>query len=73
MPPLIQQRSHGLAFNVLGRNDQVAYGVAEDIRLFTLQAAGEWFVPDADLCLYMPPGSARVEPVEIMIFDATRD
>ncbi|MPQ67704.1 MULTISPECIES: type VI secretion system baseplate subunit TssK [Pseudomonas] len=73
LPPLIQQRSHGLAFNVLGRNDQVAYGVAEDIRLFTLQAAGDWFAPDTDLCLYMPPGSARVEPVEIMIFDATRD
>jgi len=73
LPPLIQQRSHGLAFNVLGRNEQVAYGVAEDIRLFTLQASGDGFSPDADLCLYMPPGSARVEPVEIMIFDATRD
>ncbi|MBV6749259.1 type VI secretion system baseplate subunit TssK [Pseudomonas chlororaphis] len=73
LPPLVQQRTHGLAFNVLGRNDQVAYGVAEDIRLFTLQASGDGFSPDTDLCLYMPPGSARVEPVEIMIFDATRD
>ncbi|CAD5201770.1 type VI secretion system baseplate subunit TssK [Pseudomonas sp. FEN] len=73
LPSLLKQRMHGLAFNSLGRNDQVAYGVAEDIRLFSLQAAGEWFLPDTDLCLFMPTGSGWVEPVEILMFDASAD
>jgi type VI secretion system protein ImpJ len=71
LPDLIRQRMHGLTFNTLGRNEQVAYGVAEDVRLFNLQAEGDWFSAGSDLCLFMPPGSGRVEPVEILMFDTS--
>ena len=73
LPGLVKQRSQGLAYSVLGRNEQVAYGVAEDIRLFSLQASGGCFDPKGYLCLYMPPGSEWRDPVEILMFDATRD
>lgn len=69
---LSRQRRHGLFFHSLGRNDQVAYGVGENVQLFNIHARGEWFVPDAELCLFMPPNSGRVEPLEIMMFETSK-
>ncbi|WP_305729763.1 type VI secretion system baseplate subunit TssK [Pseudomonas gingeri] len=73
LPALVKQRSQGLAYSALGRTEQAAYVVAEDIRLFKLQASGGCFDPQAYLCLYMPPGSEWRDPIEILMFDATRD
>lgn len=72
LPSLSRQRQHGLKFTALERNEQVAYGVGEEIRLFKLQARGEWFVPDTDLCLFVPPGSGWVDPADILIFDPSK-
>lgn len=72
LPSLSRQRMHGLAFTALDRTEQIAYGVGEEIRLFKLHARGEWFVPDTDLCLFVPPGTGWVEPAEIVIFDASK-
>ncbi|KQQ55745.1 hypothetical protein ASF84_10460 [Pseudomonas sp. Leaf127] len=72
LPVLQRQRGGGLAFRPLQRQDQVAYGVDENIQLFTVDAQGQWFRPDHELCLYMPPNGTKVAPVEIVMLDKSQ-
>ncbi|MCQ9422893.1 type VI secretion system baseplate subunit TssK [Pseudomonas sp. LJDD11] len=72
LPALSRQRMRGLEFGSLERDELIACGAGEDIRLFKIHASGQWFTPDSELCLYVPPGSGWVEPAEIVMFDMSR-
>lgn len=67
VPTLVRQRMSGLSHQAMSRQEQVAYGVGDDTRLFVLQAAGEWFDPAQPLHLVATQGNG---PWQVVLFVA---
>lgn len=72
LPSMQRRRMQGLSFKALERNDPIAYSVGDSIRLFSLQARGEWFQPNEPLYLFVLEPTALVQPSEIILFDASK-
>ena len=69
---LVRQRMRGLRFKALERSEQIAYSVGEAIRLFSVQARGEWFQAPERLFVFVPGSETTLTaPSEIVLFDAS--
>lgn len=65
---LARQRMGGLPRQPMNRQEQVAYGVGEDTRLFVLQATGDWFDPRQALRIVSGGSVSGSQPWEIVLF-----
>ncbi|NHN76981.1 type VI secretion system baseplate subunit TssK [Azotobacter chroococcum] len=65
---LARQRMGGLSWQPMSRQEQVAYGVGEDTRIFVLQAAGEWFDPRQALRIVPCGSAAGGQPWQVVLF-----
>ncbi|PAU59179.1 type VI secretion system baseplate subunit TssK [Pseudomonas indica] len=70
---LARQRMSGLPQQAMSRQEQVAYSVGEDTRLFVVQAAGEWFDPQQKLRIVQPGSSGGIGPWQVVLFMAADD
>lgn len=70
IPLLSRQRMSGLPHQAMSRNEQVAYSVGDDTRLFVVNAGGQWF--DGQLPLHIVAlASAQVSsPWQVVLFVA---
>jgi type VI secretion system protein ImpJ len=60
----------GLPHQAMSRQEQVAYGVGDDTRIFVLQAAGEWFDPAQALNIVFPGPGQGNSPWQVVLFIA---
>ncbi len=68
---LARRRMRGVPRAALGDRDQVDYGVGDDVRLFAIEAAGEWFDPAQKLYITVPDWSDRsgsAAPWRVVLF-----
>ncbi|MGY2233980.1 type VI secretion system baseplate subunit TssK [Pseudomonas gingeri] len=65
---LARQRMPGLRHQVMSRQEQVAYSVGSDTRLFVVEARGEWFDPEQPLHIIAPASKLAVNPWQIVLF-----
>ncbi len=70
IPTLVRQRMSGLAHQAMSRQEQVAYGVGDDTRIFVVQAAGEWFDPAQALNIVSPGPGQGSSPWQVVLFIA---
>ncbi|WP_248744887.1 type VI secretion system baseplate subunit TssK [Pseudomonas sp. MWU12-2037] len=65
---LARQRMPGLRHQVMSRQEQVAYSVGSDTRLFVVEARGEWFDPEQPLHIIAPASKLALNPWQIVLF-----
>ncbi|MCY1533213.1 type VI secretion protein [compost metagenome] len=70
IPTLVRQRMSGLSHQAMSRQEQVAYGVGDDTRIFVVQAAGEWFDPAQPLHIVSPGHAQGSSPWQVVLFIA---
>lgn len=67
VPVLARQRMSGLSHQTMSRQEQVAYGVGDDTRLFVIQASGQWFDPAQPLQIVSPVAGGAVSPWQVVL------
>ncbi|MDY7560401.1 type VI secretion system baseplate subunit TssK [Pseudomonas sp. 10B1] len=67
IPVLARQRMSGLAHQAMSRQEQVAYSVGDDTRLFVIQAIGQWFDPAQPLHIVSPVAGGAVSPWQVVL------
>ncbi|NQB78271.1 type VI secretion system baseplate subunit TssK, partial [Pseudomonas aeruginosa] len=70
LPLLARQRMSGLARQPMNRQEQVAYSVGDDTRLFVVQGAGDWFDAGQPLRIVAPVSGVASSPWQIVLFVA---
>jgi len=70
LPILARQRMTGLPYQVMSRQEQVAYSVGDDTRLFVVQAAGEWFDAEQPLRIVASASTLVSGPWQVVLFIA---
>ncbi len=70
LPLLARQRMSGLARQPMNRQEQVAYSVGDDTRLFVVQGAGDWFDAGQPLRIVAPVCGVASSPWQIVLFVA---
>lgn len=70
VPTLVRQRMSGLSHQAMSRQEQVAYGVGDDTRIFVVQASGEWFDPAQALHIVSPGHMQGSSPWQVVLFVA---
>lgn len=65
-----RQRMRGLAHEAMSRNEQVAYSVGEDTRLFVVTAEGQWFDGQLPLQIVAPASQLASSPWQVVLFVA---
>ncbi|MBF3094133.1 type VI secretion system baseplate subunit TssK, partial [Pseudomonas aeruginosa] len=70
LPLLARQRMSGLARQPMNRQEQVAYSVGDDTRLFVVQGVGDWFDAGQPLRIVAPVSGVASSPWQIVLFVA---
>ncbi|AYQ81547.1 type VI secretion system baseplate subunit TssK [Pseudomonas aeruginosa] len=70
LPLLARQRMSGLVRQPMNRQEQVAYSVGDDTRLFVVQGAGDWFDAGQPLRIVAPVSGVASSPWQIVLFVA---
>ncbi|MGU1989957.1 type VI secretion system baseplate subunit TssK [Pseudomonas aeruginosa] len=70
LPLLARQRMSGLPRQPMNRQEQVAYSVGDDTRLFVVQGAGDWFDAGQPLRIVAPVSGVASSPWQIVLFVA---
>lgn len=70
IPLLSRQRMSGLPHQAMGRNEQVAYSVGDDTRLFVVAASGQWFDGQLPLHIVAPASHQASSPWQVVLFVA---
>ncbi|WP_296218669.1 type VI secretion system baseplate subunit TssK [Pseudomonas sp. UBA2684] len=65
---LARQRMSGLLHQAMSRQEQVAYSVGDDTRIFIVQASGEWFDPAQALHIVSPSHAQGSSPWQVVLF-----
>lgn len=65
-----RQRMSGLSHQVMSRNEQVAYSVGDDTRLFVVTAEGSWFDGQLPLVIAAPASKPASSPWQVVLFVA---
>lgn len=65
-----RQRMSGLAHQAMSRNEQVAYSVGDDTRLFVVTAEGSWFDGRLPLVIAAPASKLASSPWQVVLFVA---
>jgi type VI secretion system protein ImpJ len=65
-----RQRMSGLAHQAMSRNEQVAYSVGDDTRLFVVTAEGPWFDGQLPLVIAAPASKPASSPWQVVLFVA---
>lgn len=73
IPTLVRQRMSGLPHQAMSRQEQVAYGVGDDTRMFVVQASGQWFDPAQALRMVAPGHGPGSGPWQVVLFVANED
>lgn len=68
VPLLSRQRMSGLAHQAMSRNEQVAYSVGDDTRLFVVTADGQWFDGQLPLQIVAPASKPASSPWQVVLF-----
>ncbi|WP_323160239.1 type VI secretion system baseplate subunit TssK [Pseudomonas fluorescens] len=67
---LSRQRMSGLTHQAMSRNEQVAYSVGDDTRLFVVTAEGNWFDAQLPLVIAAPATRLTSSPWQVVLFVA---
>jgi type VI secretion system protein ImpJ len=67
---LSRQRMSGLSHQAMSRNEQVAYSVGDDTRLFVVTAEGQWFDGQLPLLIAAPASRLASSPWQVVLFVA---
>lgn len=67
---LSRQRMSGLSHQAMSRNEQVAYSVGDDTRLFVVTAEGQWFDGQLPLLIAAPASRQASSPWQVVLFVA---
>ncbi|MDI2143351.1 MULTISPECIES: type VI secretion system baseplate subunit TssK [unclassified Pseudomonas] len=67
---LSRQRMSGLTHQAMNRNEQVAYSVGDDTRLFVVTAEGNWFDAQLPLVIAAPATRLTSSPWQVVLFVA---
>ncbi|PMX00656.1 type VI secretion system baseplate subunit TssK [Pseudomonas sp. FW215-R2] len=67
---LSRQRMSGLTHQAMSRNEQVAYSVGDDTRLFVVTAEGNWFDAQLPLMIAAPATRLTSSPWQVVLFVA---
>nr|BFE96350.1 hypothetical protein GCM10020185_68860 [Pseudomonas brassicacearum subsp. brassicacearum] len=70
IPLLSRQRMSGLPHQAMSRNEQVAYSVGDDTRLFVVAASGQWFDAQLPLHIVAPASAQASSPWQVVLFVA---
>ncbi|SSB99333.1 type VI secretion system protein ImpJ [Pseudomonas sp. 43mfcvi1.1] len=70
VPLLSRQRMSGLPHQAMSRNEQVAYSVGDDTRLFVVAASGQWFDGQLPLHIVAPASAQASSPWQVVLFVA---
>ncbi|MCI0995009.1 type VI secretion system baseplate subunit TssK [Pseudomonas corrugata] len=70
VPLLSRQRMSGLPHQAMSRNEQVAYSVGDDTRLFVVAASGQWFDGQLPLHIVAPASTQASSPWQVVLFVA---
>ena len=70
VPMLSRQRMSGLPHQAMSRNEQVAYSVGDDTRLFVVSASGQWFDGQLPLHIVAPASAQASGPWQVVLFVA---
>lgn len=70
VPLLSRQRMSGLPHQAMSRNEQVAYSVGDDTRLFVVSASGQWFDGQLPLHIVAPASGQASGPWQVVLFVA---
>ncbi|MDR8384409.1 type VI secretion system baseplate subunit TssK [Pseudomonas sp. JL2] len=70
IPLLSRQRMSGLPHQAMSRNEQVAYSVGDDTRLFVVAASGQWFDGQLPLHIVAPASHQASSPWQVVLFVA---
>ncbi|AOE61004.1 type VI secretion system baseplate subunit TssK [Pseudomonas corrugata] len=65
---LSRQRMSGLPHQAMSRNEQVAYSVGDDTRLFVVAASGQWFDGQLPLHIVAPASTQASSPWQVVLF-----
>ncbi|WP_137805608.1 type VI secretion system baseplate subunit TssK [Pseudomonas sp. G(2018)] len=65
-----RQRMSGLSQQAMSRNEQVAYSVGDDTRLFVVTAEGQWFDAQLPLVIAAPASKLAGSPWQVVLFVA---
>ena len=65
-----RQRMSGLAHQAMSRNEQVAYSVGDDTRLFVINAQGQWFNSQLPLQIVASGSQLASSPWQVVLFVA---
>ncbi|TWC15045.1 MULTISPECIES: type VI secretion system baseplate subunit TssK [unclassified Pseudomonas] len=68
VPLLSRQRMSGLPHQAMSRNEQVAYSVGDDTRLFVVAASGQWFDGQLPLHIVAPASTQASSPWQVVLF-----
>jgi len=68
VPLLSRQRMSGLPHQAMSRNEQVAYSVGADTRLFVVNAQGEWFNSQLPLQIVASGSQLASSPWQVVLF-----
>lgn len=63
-----RQRMRGLSHQAMSRNEQVAYSVGDDTRLFVVVAEGQWFDGQLPLHIVAPTSALTSSPWQVVLF-----